>query len=94
MISADFSIDSRRFCHDAQIATTAVLVLICTATIAAGRDAQTIEVIGLDGKSVTVTPAMLERKTIVTEDRGLRTEFEGVGLREVLIKAGVPFGDA
>jgi hypothetical protein len=75
--------------------TAAVLLVIFAADTTTARvDGQTIDVIGLDGKSVAVAPEMLERKAIVTEDRGLRTEFEGVSLRDVLIKAGIPFGDA
>ena len=35
----------------------------------------------------------LERRTVVTEDRGLRTTFEGVALRDVLAQAGVVFGE-
>ena len=68
--------------------------LICTAITSTPALAQTIEVVGLDGRAVAVTPSTLERRTVVTEDRGLRTEFEGVSLRDVLVKAGVPFGDA
>lgn len=68
--------------------------LICTAIASTPALAQTIEVVGLDGKAAAVTLSALERRTVVTEDRGLQTEFEGVSLRDVLIKAGVPFGDA
>ena len=70
------------------------LAFIFTATTATAVFAQNIEIVGLDGKSVAVAPSTLERRTIVTEDRGLRTEFEGVALRDLLAKAGVPFGDA
>jgi Oxidoreductase molybdopterin binding domain len=68
--------------------------LVCTLLTAAAVSAQTIEVVGLDGTGVAVSPASLERRTVVTEDRGLRTEFEGVALRDVLSKAGIRFGDA
>lgn len=67
---------------------------LCTVITIAPVAAQTIEVVGLDGKGISVTPAALERRTIVTEDRGLRAEFQGVALRDVLITAGIPFGDA
>ena len=67
---------------------------VCTANTAAPVFAQSLEVVGLDGKTVSVSPAALERRTVVTEDRGLRTEFQGVALRDVLINAGIPFGDA
>jgi hypothetical protein len=43
---------------------------------------------------VSVDTTSLERRSVVLEDRGLRTEFQGVALREVLMKAGIPFGDA
>jgi hypothetical protein len=72
----------------------AAVALFCTANTAAAVFAQRIEVVGLDGKPVSVSLATLERRTVVTQDRGLRTEFEGVALRDVLIEAGIPFGDA
>jgi hypothetical protein len=74
--------------------TAALAAVICTTNPAAEVFAQTIEVLGLEGRSVAVDPAGLERRTIVTEDRGLRTEFEGVALRDVLVKAGIEFGNA
>jgi Oxidoreductase molybdopterin binding domain len=67
---------------------------ICTANTLTAVSARTLEVIGVDGKSVSVSLDTLERRTVVTEDRGLRVEFQGVALRDVLIKAGIPFGDA
>ena len=66
----------------------------CTASTATAVFAQSIQVVGLDGRSVTVALAGFERRTVVTQDRGLRTEFQGAALRDVLMKAGVPFGDA
>src|SRR5688572_13599313 len=66
---------------------------ICTANTVVGF-AQTLDVVGLDGKGVSVSLDILERRTVVTEDRGLRVEFQGVALRDVLIKAGIPLGDA
>jgi hypothetical protein len=68
--------------------------VICTAHTASAVGAQTLDVVGLDGKSVSVSLGTLERRTVVTEDRGLRAEFQGVALRDVLIRAGIPFGDA
>ena len=69
-------------------------VAICTANTVTAVLAQTLDVVGLDGKSVSVSLGTLERRTVVTDDRGLRVEFQGVALRDVLIKAGIPFGDA
>ena len=69
-------------------------VAICTANTVTAVLAQTVDVVGLDGKSVSVSLDTLERRTVVTEDRGVRVEFQGVALRDVLIKAGIPFGDA
>jgi hypothetical protein len=71
-----------------------LIALFCTKITAVAVFAQTIDVVGLDGKSVSVALAGLERRSVVTQDRGLRTEFEGIALRDVLGKAGVPFGDA
>jgi hypothetical protein len=68
-----------------------LIAAFCTANAAAAVFAQSVEVVGLDGKSVTVSVAGLQRRTVVTQDRGLRTEFEGVALRDVLITALVPF---
>lgn len=75
-----------------------MLVLAAAAIYAASSVtpvfAQTLEVVGLDGNSISVSLDALERRTAVTEDRGLRAEFQGVALRDVLIKAGIPFGGA
>ncbi len=70
------------------------VAVVCTLITAPAVLAQTIDVIGLDGKTIAVSLAAFERRTVVTQDRGLRTEFEGVPLRDVLAKAGVPLGDA
>ena len=67
---------------------------ICTASTVTAVVAQTLDVVGLDGKTVAVSLDTLERRTIVTEDRGLRVEFQGFALRDVLIEAGIPFGEA
>jgi hypothetical protein len=71
-----------------------VIAWFCTAATAASVCAQSIDVVGLDGKTIAVALDALERRAAVTQDRGLRTEFEGVALRDLLIKAGIPFGDA
>jgi Oxidoreductase molybdopterin binding domain len=68
--------------------------IICTAHTVTAVFAQTLDFVGLDGKSASVSLDTLERRTVVTEDRGLRAEFQGVALRDVLIKAGIPFGEA
>jgi hypothetical protein len=68
-----------------------LIALFCTANTSAAVLAQSIEVVGLAGKSTAVDLSSLERRTVVTQDRGLRTEFEGVALRDVVIKGGVPF---
>src|SRR5688500_7329085 len=94
MILIDFFDDFRRIVTMCKTLLIAVAVVICTAITATAVFAQSIEVVGLDGRIVSVAPAALERRTVVTEDRGLRTEFQGVALRDVLIMAGVPFGDA
>ena len=67
---------------------------LCTASTVVAVVTQTLDVVGLDGKTVAVSLDTLERRTIVTEDRGLRVEFQGFALRDVLIRAGFPFGEA
>ena len=64
---------------------TGLLAQFCTAITAPAVFAQGIEVVGLDGKPTSVTLATLERRTVVTQDRGLRAEFQGVALRDVLM---------
>lgn len=71
-------------------APAGLVAVFCTAISATAASAQSIEVVGLDGKPITVALATLERRTVVTQDRGLRVEFQGVALRDVLISAGVP----
>lgn len=73
---------------------TLIGALACTAIAAAAASAQTIEVVGLNGRATMVALEDLVRRTVVTQDRGLRAEFEGVALRDVLAKAGVEFGAA
>jgi hypothetical protein len=54
--------------------------LVCT-LITAGSvvgQAAAVEVIGLEGKPLMVALDKIERRTVVTEDRGLRTTCEGV----------------
>lgn len=73
----------------------AAVGLVCTLIAAAAAVGQpaVIDVVGVDGKPVAVVLERLERRTVVTEDRGLRTTFEGVALRDVLAQAGVAFGE-
>jgi hypothetical protein len=75
---------------------TVTLVLglsVCTVIAAPAAAQAPLEVIGPDGKSVAVALAALERRTVVVEDRGLRTTFEGVALRDVVARAGAVLGD-
>ena len=78
---------------DMHITARAILLaIVCTTFAVAPAAAQSvIQVVGLDNKPVTVALTGIERRTVVTQDRGLRAEFEGVALLDVLIKAGVPF---
>jgi hypothetical protein len=55
---------------------------------------RTIGVTGPDGTTSTANLAEFTRQTVVTSDRGLRTTFTGVALRDVLAKVGVPLGEA
>ncbi len=77
------------------LVNVAAAALLCTVFVGSANGAQPgIEVVGLDGATVRVDLGGLARMSIVTSDRGLRTTFEGVALRDVLAKAGVPLGDA
>lgn len=78
-----------------RVSPRVVLALILAAALsprlAAAQDR--IEIVGTDGKPVAVAIEKLERRTIVTQDRGLKTTFEGVALRDVLAPAGAVFGE-
>ncbi len=52
-----------------------------------------ISVTGTDGTTRTVNLEEFTCQTVVTSDRGLRTTFTGVALRDVLVKVGVPLGE-
>jgi len=66
-----------------------------TLFLAAAAQAQhAISVTGPAGDTTRVNLAELTRHTVVTADRGLRTTFQGVALRDVLGKAGVALGEA
>jgi hypothetical protein len=76
-------------------AQAALLVAVCTISCPAAALAQgAIDVVGLDGTKTSVSLAGLERRTTNTADAaGIKTTYEGVAMRDVLIKAGVPMGD-
>jgi hypothetical protein len=93
MIQIDSNYDSRRFVMMRKNVFTLAAAFVCTLNASAAVFAQAIKVVGLDGKAVKVELAGLERRTVVTQDRGLRTEFEGVAVRDVLVKGGVPFAE-
>lgn len=99
MISSEFCNDFRSFQGDLDMLGKTVRLaatgLVCTLITAPAVLGQTpaIEVVGPDGRTAIVAPEKMERRTVVTEDRGLRTTFEGVALRDVLAQAGVVFGE-
>jgi hypothetical protein len=69
-------------------------LLLCTICVAGSAAAQTaIDVVGLDGRKVSIALAGLERKTVTVEDRGLKTTFEGIALADILARTGVELGD-
>lgn len=73
----------------------AVAVAVCALAAALPARAQSsVDVVGLDGRRVAVTFGGMDRKTVITSDHGLKTTFEGVALRDILTKAGVPLGEA
>ena len=71
-----------------------LVALLCTLIAPAAAAAQSIDVVGPDGRKTAVALTTLERRTVVTEDRGLKTTFDGVAVRDVLAAAGVKFGEA
>jgi hypothetical protein len=79
-----------------RFAQVAFLAGVCTvSSVAAAAGQQSINVIGLDGKTVAIALADLPRKSIDTADAaGIKTTHEGVLLRDVLERAGVPMGEA
>ena len=78
-----------------RIVKTVVAAVFCTLLCARPAHAQrTIGVTGPDGQLTTVNLGEFPRQTVVTGDRGRRATFEGVALRDVLAKAGVPLGEA
>ena len=70
-----------------------IIALLCTLGGPAAA-AQSIDVVTPDGRKTSVALGGLERRTVITQDRGLKTTFEGVALRDVLASAGVQFGEA
>lgn len=92
MISGTLISDSRRFCEIRRRCPQAVAVaLFCTVFAAPAVAQEAIQVVGLDGRSTSVSLAALERRRVDTSDAaGIKTTHEGVLLRDVLIKAGVP----
>ena len=52
-----------------------------------------IDVIPADGTTVSVALAGLPRHTVAADDHGTKIAFEGVLLRDVLARAGVPLGE-
>lgn len=76
-----------------QLAAIAVLCTLGAASSALAQ--QSIDVVGLDGKKSAIALADLPRQHFDTADAaGIRTRHEGVLLRDVLARAGVPMGDA
>ena len=71
-----------------------IVAMLCTILPATVHAQESIEVVASDGRRTHVSLATLERRTVVTQDRGLRTTFDGVALRDVLGASGVPFSEA
>jgi hypothetical protein len=69
------------------------LAAICLPASAAAQSS--IQVVGLDGQHHDISFDSLSRVSVATADAaGIKTTHEGVALRDVLIKAGVPMGAA
>ena len=77
-----------------QTVRQALAGVICTLmTASVSGQTAAVEVIGVDGRTVSVALGPLDRRTVVTQDRGLRVTFEGVALRDVVAQAGIAFGE-
>lgn len=75
-----------------QIAALLAFCTLCAAGMAAAQSS--IDLVGLDGRKTTVSFDGLTRRSVLTADpAGVKTTHEGVALRDVLAKAGVPLGD-
>ncbi len=74
--------------------TLAAAALCLLFSVLPARAQHSISVTGLDGTALSVDLGGLARHSIVTTDGGLKTTFEGVALRDILAKAGVPLGAA
>lgn len=70
----------------------ATAILLAAASNAAAQ--YSIDVVAADGRATTVSLDGLERKTVITGDRGRKTTFEGVAMHDVLSKAGIKLGEA
>jgi len=73
------------------LAAAAFCTLLCTPPAHAQG---TISVTAPDGHVTIVNLAEFPRQTVVTSDHGRKATFEGVAVRDVLTKAGVPLGEA
>lgn len=65
MIQFDFYIDLRRFVVMRKTMLVVTVAALCTVKTATAAAAQTLDVVGLDGKTVAATLDTLERRTIV-----------------------------
>lgn len=78
-----------------KIVKTLVVAAFCTLLCARPAHAQrTLGVTSHDGVTTSVNLDAFPRHTVVTSDHGRKATFEGVALRDVLAKAGVPLGEA
>ena len=74
---------------------TLLAATLCALLSALPASAQrAIDVTGPGGTATTVNLAEFPRHTVVTNDHGRKATFEGVALRDVLARAGVPLGEA
>jgi hypothetical protein len=70
-------------------------LLIVLLAVAPAALAQTkVDVVTLEGKTVTVPLDGFTRHVVTTSDHTKKATFEGVLLRDVLVKAGTPMGEA
>jgi hypothetical protein len=71
--------------------------LLFVILLAAARPAlaqATVDVVTLDGKTVSVSFDGMTRHVVTTADHTLKATYEGVLLRDVIAVAGTPLGEA
>src|SRR5262245_59309343 len=68
----------------------ALVLTLCA--IPVSTEAQSVDFVALNGTTTTVALQDLPRQSVTSDDHGVKTNFEGVGLRDVLSRTNVESG--